>query len=586
MEKGRPLKPAVRARSILFAAWMAGFGVPLSVADTVTLKDGTQLEGTVVIEMPSKVVLQQPGGNKIILRDDIDSITKTPRVEPPSAPAPVTVQSSPSSPRRAYVPTGAQEAAANAVVKVYTTVSQPDPAKPWARLPPREENGSGVVIDGERILTSAHFLFYASQIQIKANQADDKIPARVVAVAPLLDLALLQVDDESFYASHPPLHRSNVLPRSRDVVSTFGYPADSTNVTVIRASVTEVDFAGYSYPISGVRIRTNNEIGAGISGSPVMMGDSMIGMAVRHTNAMQSSFSFVMPNDEIDPFLKGAKEGGYPGKPVFAGDVQKLENPALREYLNLDPSVHGVVVGRTGGADANYPLRTWDVITKFGGVMIDDLGTIPFGDNGRVPFAYRLQAGDWPRGKVSVTVVRNGQEMGLSLPVEMSPPLLVPNRDGVYPSYFIIGPIAFAAATAEIYSLTARSPQLQSILAYRGSPLVTRRLDRPAFDGEELVYVPAPFFPHKLAKGYGDPTFCTVKAINGTPVRNLIHLVRLIRDSTDEFIVVEFVEKDSEIMVFPREAMIEATDGILSDNGVRSQGSADVMAVWNESAAK
>jgi len=163
--------------------------------------------------------------------------------------------------------------------------------------------------------------------------------------------------------------------------------------------------------------------------------------------------------------------------------------------------------------------------------------------------------------------------------------MLVPSREGAYPSYFIIGPIAFAAATAEIYNLGGAG-QLAGFLAYRGSPLVTRRMERPAFDGEELVYVPSPFFPHKLAKGYGDPTFSTVKSINGTPVRNLIHLVRLIRDSTDEFIVVEFAERDSEILVFPREAMIAATDGILSDNGVRRQGSADVMAVWNGKPAK
>ena len=98
-------------------------------------------------------------------------------------------------------------------------------------------------------------------------------------------------------------------------MSTFGYPADSTNVTVIRASVTEVDFAGYAYPISGVRIRTNNEFGPGMTGAPTMMGDRMIGISSRHTNASQSSYSYVIPNDEIDPFLDGVRSGRYRGKP-------------------------------------------------------------------------------------------------------------------------------------------------------------------------------------------------------------------------------------------------------------------------------
>jgi hypothetical protein len=34
-------------------------------------------------------------------------------------------------------------------------------------------------------------------------------------------------------------------------------------------------------------------------------------------------------------------------------------------------------------------------------------------------------------------------------------------------------------------------------------------------------------------------------------------------------------------MVLPRKAMVDATEGILQDNGIRSQGSPDMMDVWN-----
>ena len=64
-----------------------------------------------------------------------------------------------------------------------------------------------MVIDGKRILTNAHVVLYASQIQIQANQAGDKISATVEAVAPGIDLAVLKLDDESFFDTHPPLAR-------------------------------------------------------------------------------------------------------------------------------------------------------------------------------------------------------------------------------------------------------------------------------------------------------------------------------------------------------------------------------------------
>jgi len=77
-----------------------------------------------------------------------------------------------------------------------------------------------------------------------------------------------------------------------------------------------------------------------------------------------------------------------------------------------------------------------------------------------------------------------------------------------------------------------------------------------------------------------------VKAINGIQIKNLAHLVAVLRDCKDEFITVEINARVSETMVFPRAQMVAATDEILTDNGVRSQGSADTLAIWNAKPAK
>src|ERR1700726_2284673 len=80
--------------------------------------------------------------------------------------------------------------AESAVVKVFSTIRHPDLSKPWTKQASQEATGSGVVIEGHQILTNAHVVSYASQVQVQGNQAGDKVFATVVAIAPGIDLAV------------------------------------------------------------------------------------------------------------------------------------------------------------------------------------------------------------------------------------------------------------------------------------------------------------------------------------------------------------------------------------------------------------
>ena len=58
----------------------------------------------------------------------------------------------------------------------------------------------------------------------------------------------------------------------------------------------------------------------------------------------------------------------------------------------------------------------------------------------------------------------------------------------------------------------------------------------------------------------------------------------LLRDLKDPFVTLEFASKGGEALVFSRPALVAATDDILTDNGVRAQGSPDMLAVWQAKA--
>ena len=167
----------------------------------------------------------------------------------------------------------------NSVVKVFATMRYPDPFKPWSKQAPQESTASGVVIEGKRILTNAHVVLYASQVQVQANTAGDKISATVVAVAPGIDLAVLKLDDDSFFATHPPLPRANKLPQIKDAVLAYGFPTGGTSLSITKGIVSRIEFVPYNFPVSGLRIQIDAAINPGNSGGPAIAGDKMIGLA-------------------------------------------------------------------------------------------------------------------------------------------------------------------------------------------------------------------------------------------------------------------------------------------------------------------
>jgi hypothetical protein len=143
----------------------------------------------------------------------------------------------------------------------------------------------------------------------------------------------------------------------------------------------------------------------------------------------------------------------------------------------------------------------------------------------------------------------------------------------------------FSKATQEFIALVNSVAALNS-LAFVHSPLVTRRGDAPDAEREELVLVSSPFFPSNLARGYSNPTTAVVYSVNGTKVRSLRHLVALLRDLKDEFVTFDFDRQGGEALVFTRKEMVVATEEILTDNGVRAQGSSDTMEIWKGKSTK
>jgi S1-C subfamily serine protease len=484
-------------------------------------------------------------------------------------------------------PAGAKdkdEAVRESVVKIYSTIRPPDPFRPWQKGGQQEATGTGVVIDGKRILTNAHVVSYATQVSVEPSGSGEKLAASVLFSAPGIDLALLKLEDESFFEKRVPLPRAENLPEIKESVTVYGYPTGGSSLSITKGIVSRIEFVPYGDRTEALRIQIDAAVNPGNSGGPALVEDKMIGL-VNSGIRGADNIGYIIPAEEVEIFLKDVSDGNYDGKPTLRVGLQTLENEALRAKLGFSKRAVGMVVhdSDTLKEDGN-PLRPWDVLLKVGDHEIDNVGKVKVRDDLRLRFQYYIQslAQSQPAeksGKVPMTIVRDGKEELVQVPVTNKHDELITSLRGKYPSYFIYGPLVFSPATAEFIGATGGNQLVYPLIA---SPLALRRTDKTAFPGEELVVVSTPMFAHKIGKGYDNPWTKVVKEINGVRIKNLRHLVETLRDASDKYVTLSFDDKASETMVFDRAEVLKATDDILSDNGIRQQASDDVAPIWTK----
>jgi S1-C subfamily serine protease len=476
-------------------------------------------------------------------------------------------------------PAFGQDEVRDLVVKIHTTRHEPDLGRPWTKQNPVAVSGSGIVIQGKRILTNAHVVQNASQIYVQPNQSAEKLAARVVTIAEPVDLAILSVDDESFFDKRAFLAFDDHLPKVKDAVSVYGFPTGGTELSVTEGIVSRIEFTGFYQFTAGLRIQVDAALNPGNSGGPVVSRGKLVGLVFSNIPNAQN-IGYVIPIEEIRLFLDDVADGVYDGKPQLHDFFQTVENDALRLGLGLPKGTGGLMLTQPYSGDGSYPLKEWDVITAIGGQPIDSDGKVSVRYDLRVSALYLVQK-HAKNGMLDLAVQRNGRPLRISVPVARQRDLVMPFLRNRNPSYFIYGPLVFCSATQEYIEKLGN--QWEIYHAKLGNPLMIRRYDKPAFAGEEMVIVCSPMFPHPINKGYEDPNGFVIKEVDGIPIKNLQHFVEVLRDGRGPQVTFKFARMTNRVqenMVFDRRAMLAATEDILKDFGIRYAFSDDLRPVW------
>lgn len=470
------------------------------------------------------------------------------------------------------------------VVRIFSTIRYPQLYKPWNKTGANESTGTGFFITGPNgrrlVLTNNHVVRWASQIYVQGYSSGERHRAKVVAAAPDMDLALLELTKPGVLEDRGPLRFIEGLPDSGDSVSVYGYPTGGNELSVTRGIISRLEVAGYDEGTVGLRLQVDAAINPGNSGGPALVDDRVVGVAFQ-TNSSAENIGYLIPASEVQRFLDDIADGEYDRKPRVIISFQTLENPAARSFLKLTPQQTGVLISEPELGHVGLPLATqiqpYDVLTHIGPHQLDNQGDVDIATGLRGHYSYYVEALTAEDGTVPLTVIRDGQSIELREPTYRNTPRLMSFIGNGYPRYYIFGPMVFTAATRDFYSYVPEN-YVPYLGMYR-SPLVTRLLDSQAFLGEELVCVASPFFPHPMVRDYDNPQFNVIKTINDTPIKNLEHLVQVLNESEEQFFKFVYQEEGSEDMIFDRVDMKESTEGILNDNGIRYQYSSDLREI-------
>ena len=85
------------------------------------------------------------------------------------------------------------------IVKITSSISLPNYQYPWQNGKIQEFGGSGAIIAGQMILTSAHVVSDSKLIQVSKENGSKKYTAHIKYISHQADLALLEVKDKSFF---------------------------------------------------------------------------------------------------------------------------------------------------------------------------------------------------------------------------------------------------------------------------------------------------------------------------------------------------------------------------------------------------
>jgi S1-C subfamily serine protease len=442
----------------------------------------------------------------------------------------------------------------NSVIKIYATSSSPNYLEPWENSTFNSFIGSGVIIKDNQILTSAHVVNRAKFIEVQKENDSKKYEATVKYISNQVDLAILEINDKTFFNNTKALEITEDV-KIKDSVIAIGYPIGGNTLSTTNGIVSRIEYKSYVwYPwASNLAIQIDAAINPGNSGGAVVNKDNkVVGIAMmKLTNA--DNISYIVPSVVINTFLNDIKDGKVDGFPQTRTRISYIENQNMKDYLGLKDD-YGVMVSKVDIEDVE--LEENDVLVSINGKKISNDGKIDT-KYGKVSFNYEIdtkQIGE----TIKYEIIRNKNKISVDYKMRHSKSL-IPYVYDSEPKYLVFGGLTFSTLTQNYLIKLGAKADFVDGLIYKEEK--TNEIT------ERVVWLQK-IFPNKINRGYFSNGYIVTK-VNGITIKDFNHFVNILDTTKDEYVVIEFVES-AKIFIKTKEAresfeQIKATYGLKSD---------------------
>jgi S1-C subfamily serine protease len=457
--------------------------------------------------------------------------------------------------------------ARRSVVRIFATTQQEDFTTPWQSGRMGQGTGTGFVISGKRILTNAHVVSNARFIQVQKDGDAARYSARVAFLGFDCDLAVLTVEQDSFFDGTLVSTLAEKLPELNDEVVVLGYPMGGNQLSITRGVVSRVDYNTYAY--SGVdqhlALQVDAAINPGNSGGPVFFDGKVIGVAFQGLQQSQN-IGYTIPLPVVKRFLADVATGSYDGYAELGVQFMPATNPHLRRELRLPGGESGVIATFVDPFSAARDLlRARDVLLSIDGINIANDGNIHL-DGNTIQFHEVLERKQ-QTDSVRFEIWRDGKKSALDISLQTpQDPFILRNLYDQRPRYIIVGGLVFSPLNREYLKTVLQKTDPFSLrLRYYAQHAKTDGL----YKGKDEFVVLIRRLPHAV-NSYADGFVNgIVTHFNGQPVARLADIKAAAQKPERGFHVIEIAGHENHI-VLDAAAVVAAEAAILSTYGVSS----------------